>query len=77
MHQVNVWKCGTSSLCKSITKTTLLDRQTHVVVDALLLYSFTQTGSITPPTMLAVTQKAWEQGYMDYILIPLTFYMYM
>ena len=74
MHQVNVWKCGTSSLCKSVTKTTLLDRQTHavVVVDVLLLHSFTQTGSITPPTMLAVTQKAWERGY---ILIPLTFYM--
>ena len=72
--QVDVWKCGTSSLCKSITKTTLLDRQIHVVVvvDALLLHSFAQTRSITPPTMLAVTQKAWERGY---ILNPLTFYV--
>ena len=74
--QVDVWKCGTSSPCKSVTKTTLLDHQIHVVVvvDALLLHSFAQTRSITPPTMLAVTQKAWERGYM-YILNPLTFCM--
>ena len=70
--QVDVWKCGTSSLCKSVTKTTLLDCQIHVVVDVLLLHSFAQTRSITAPTMLAVTQKAWERGY---ILNPLTFYM--